>query len=316
MAYTPIDNGSFVPGTLGSAAVWNSLIGNDAALYAEAVPVYAGSCNTFSTTATSATAVAYFALPANRDDNTFSITFVYGQTGSSGTVTFELHDGSATDSATTTVTAASGSGVVSLTPSSTSASDTPRWGVLKMHTTSGQTFSLSSWVVYLVPSAAAAGVLASSYASVSTTWSVPNAPIPSKVMATLENNPKWIARDRPNALYSYIAPITTVREGVYTNSTDYVTTLRPFFCKQQHTTKKYRMWCYVERDGTAKANVLMVIGGQNVYVLDDYGVMTTTFEASGSTMNAMSYANTISIRVSSGSGYVSLKTLQVIEEPY
>ena len=320
MAYTHIDTGSFVPVTTGDDSAWNSLIGNDASLYAGVAPVYMGSCSTFSTTATSATAVAYFALPANWDNNAFTLTFVYAQTvpsSNSAIVTFEVHDGSATDSAVVSVSASSGSAAVSVVPSATSASlSAPRWGIMKMHTSGfGNTFYIKSLMASLTPSAAAAGVLGSDYASVSTTWGGPNAAIPSRVVSRLQNNPYLIAKDRPNGIYSYVAPITTVREGLYTNSTPYELVLRPYFCKQQHKTKKYRMWCYVERDDTAKANVLLVIGGQNVYVLDNYGIMTTTFEASGSTMNAMSYANTISIRVSSGSGYVSLKTLQVLEEP-
>ena len=317
MAYTPIDNGSFVPGTTGDDSAWNSLIGNDASLYAGVAPVYAASAGPFTSLATSATAMAYFALPANWDNNAFTLSFLYGQTGSSATVTFEVHDGSATDSATVTVTASSGSAAVSVVPSATSASlSAPRWGIMKMHTTSGQTFQITSLMASLTPGVAGAGVLASDYASVSTDWAGPNSPIPSRVVSRLQNNPYLIAKDRPNGIYSYVAPVGSAREGLYTNSTSSVLVIRPYFCKQQHTTKKYRMWCYVEADGSAKADVFLCIGGENYSVNNDTGVMTTTFEASGSTMNSMSYANSIWLRVTSGtSGYVSLKTLQVLEEP-
>jgi len=43
--------------------------------------------------------------------------------------------------------------------------------------------------------------------------------------------------------------------------------------------------------------------------------MTTTFEASGSTMNNSITQNRVYIRVSSGSGYVCLRSLQIMEEP-
>tara|TARA_R100000458_G_C8218201_1_gene203434 strand:- start:356 stop:739 length:384 start_codon:yes stop_codon:yes gene_type:complete len=125
-----------------------------------------------------------------------------------------------------------------------------------------------------------------------------------------------IAKDRPNAIYSFISQALGGRSGlIETNSTEYVTVLRPIHAKQTQKAKKYRLWCYVERSNTAKANVLLVIGGKNVVLLDDYGVMTTTFEASGSTMNNSITQNRVYIRVSSGSGYVCLRSLQIMEEP-
>jgi len=316
MAYAPIDNGSFVPGTHGDASAWNSVVGNDAALYASLSAVYAGTVNVFQTTQTSATTVAYFGLPANYDNLPFSVVFTYAQTGASSAVTLQVTDGSAQDSASTTVTLSSGSGVINVTPSSTSGSSTPRYGLLKMQTTSGATFTLGSFIIYLTPAAAAAGLLSSGYASVGSTWSAPNAPIPSGVVKRLQNNPCLIAKDRPNAIYSFISQALGGRSGlIETNSTEYVTVLRPIHAKQAQKAKKYRLWCYVERSSTAKANVLLVIGGKNVVLLDDYGVMTTTFEASGSTMNNSITQNRVYIRVSSGSGYVCLRSLQIMEEP-
>jgi len=319
MAYSPIDNGSFLPGTSGDASAWDSLISNDGQIYRDLVSVYAGTLHTFSTSATSATTIATFALPANYDELPFVVKFGYALTGgaSSAIVTFQVTDGSASDTSTVTVTAASGQDVVVVTPSSTSASSTPRYGILKLHTGGAGSAHIAGFVASLVPAAAASGLLDSGYASVGSTWNAANAPIPSRVVERLQNNPYLIAKDRPNMVFSFIDQITGTgaKGSSSTDSTENVVVLKPCFAKQQHKTKKYRMWAYVERSSDAEANVLITIGGYSVYVLDNHGIMTTTFDASGSIMNASPASNTVHIRVSSGSGFVSLRTLQIIEEP-
>jgi len=237
-------------------------------------------------------------------------------------VTFQVvqSDGSVMDQATKTVTDALGDDFVTVTPSATSATTAPRYGILKLHTGGAGTAHIAGFVAQLTPPATgsvAAGLLSSGYASVSSTWNAANAPIPSRVVERLQNNPYLIAKDRPNMIYSYIDQLTGTGRGgrIETDSTENVVVLRPCFATQQHKTKTYRMWAYVERSDTAKANVFITIGGFPIYVLDNHGIMTTTFEASGSMMNATPAANTIHIRVSSGSGFVSLRTLQIIEEP-
>ena len=320
MAYAPIDNGSFTPGTSGDSSVWNSLLSNDGQIYENLVANYAGSLHSFSTAVTGTpVTVATFALPANYDDLAFLVGFGYALTATTADVTFQViqSDGSVMDQATVTVTASSGVAVLSVTPSATSATATPRYGVIKMVTGSVGSITLEGFGASLAPAAAAAGLLSSGYASVSSTWFAANAPIPDRVVERLHNNPYLIAKDRPNTIFSFVDQVTgTGRSGlIETNSTDNVTVLKPCFPLQQHKTKTYRLWAYVERTGDAKANVFVTIGGKNVYVLDNFGIMTTTFEASGSTMNATPLANKVFIRVSSGTGYVCLRTLQIIEEP-
>jgi len=316
MAYTPIDNGSFVPGTLGTASAWNSVISNDAQIYANLLPVYATSVTPLSVTGSSVTAVAYFALPANYDNLPFTVTFIYGQTASSAGVKLQVTDGSSSNDATTTVTASSGTGTVSVTPSATAGSSTPRYGILSLSATAGQTINVVSLLVYMTPATAAAGLLTSTYASVSSTWNATEAPIPSRVIERLQNNPYIIAKDRPNAIYSFIDQTQDARSGLLTtNQTTYQFVLRPFIAKQPQKERTFRVWAYVERYNTAKADVRVAIGNQLISLLDNFGIMTDTFTATGSTLNAMENTGTISIRLSSGSGNVALRTLQIIEEP-
>tara|TARA_Y100000593_G_scaffold89296_1_gene173249 strand:- start:2692 stop:3645 length:954 start_codon:yes stop_codon:yes gene_type:complete len=316
MAYSPIDNGSFVPGTLGTDSAWNSVISNDAQLYSSLSPVFAVSCHTFTVTGASAAEVAYFALPANYDNLPYTVAFLYGQTGSSAGIELKVTDGSAQDSTTTTVTASSGSSSVSVTPSSTSASSTPRYGILSLSATSGQTINVVSFIVYTTPATAGAGLLSSGYASVGSTWNATEAPIPSRVVSRLVNNPYLIAKDRPNALYSFVSQTQNARNGlITTGETDYQFVLRPYIGKQPKKERTFRVWAYVERYNTAKANVLVTVGNELVVLLDNFGIMTSTFTATGESVNAMANANKVEIRVSSGSGNVALRTLQILEEP-
>ena len=316
MAYTPIDNGSFVPGTPGTSTAWDSVITNDGQLYASKPATYALASGTFVVTGSSETIVAYFGLPANYDQQTIQVMFGYAQDGGTATVKLQVTDGSAADTATTTVTSASGSDTVAVTPSSTSGSSTPRYGILSLTATAGKFIALGSFLVSLVPTTARAGESPSRYAGVSSTWAATEAPIPSGVVERLRNNPFYVAKDRPSAIYSWLDMAQDARSGlIYTTETAYQFVVRPFVPRCPPVSKTYRVWAYVERYNTAKASIQIVIGNNLVELADDFGIMTATFVSTGGAMNASAGLNEIRLKLSSGSGSVALRTLQILEEP-
>ena len=316
MAYTPISNGIWVPEIAGNNSAWQSIIDNDAELYANGGTLYASAYGPFVTGSGGAAYTAcWFALPANHDDLTYEVTFAYTQTGTSATVKLTVTDGSATDHNTTTVTASGPDmDTVTVAPSNTSASSTPRYGYLELTAANTKTLTLAWIFVSLVPAAARSGVLPSGYISVDSSWYTASAPIPVEILQTLNENPFRIAADRPTAFLSVIRPSEAADRGLATNTSDFVT-VTFVTLPTMSTTKTYRIWCYVERSSTAKADVVVFMGSTHVIMFDDHGVMTTTFEAGSFDLNGTDLGNVVKIRVSSGSGYVALRTLQLLEEP-
>ena len=316
MAYTPIDNGSFVPGTLGTASAWDSLITNDCELYSSKPATYAVASGAFVVSGASETVVAYFGLPANYDQQPILVMFGYSQDGTTATVKLQVTDGSAADSGTTTVTSSSGEGQVTVTPSATSGSGTPRYGILSLTATSGKYIALGTFTVLLYPGTARAGESPSRYAPVSSTWAATEAPIPSAVVQRLRNNPFFVAKDRPSAIYSWLDQSQDARSGlIATTQTTFQFVVRPFLPICPHIEKTYRIWAYVERFNTAKASVQVAIGNNLIELTDNHGIMTTTFTSTGGNMNASPGLNEIRLKLSSGSGSVALRTLQILEEP-
>jgi len=316
MTYAPNDSDAWVPETPGSTPAWNTLISNDADLYSEASAMFAVAYGPYiSGSAGAAYRSCYFALPANYDQLPFRVDFGYTQTGTSSTVRLYVTDGSSTESAVTTVTASSGTDSVTVRPSSTSASSTPRYGYLDITAANTKIITLTSIFVWLIPEAPGTGVRSSGYISVDTSWSSNNAPIPSEILATLQNNPTKIAMDRPAAIYSVVLPSESADRGQYSTNSGTMTVVTKVMLPVVKNTKTWRVWAYVERTSTAKADILIALGNQFLLLPDDEGVMTATFTAGKYDLLGGDETNLLSIRVSSGSGYVALRTLQIMEEP-
>lgn len=323
MAYAPNEPGAVVPGTFGDAAAWDAIISNDAELYATHKAGYAATAQTLTVTGASLTDIAIFAIPANYDQMQIRVTFLYSvEAGATaGVVKLSVTDGSATDSATTTGLSGDGGSTVTVTLSASSASSTPRYGILSSNASAGKYIAIVSFTAGLVPAAAAAGALRSGYASVGSTWNAANAPIPTQVVQRLSDNPFIIAKDRPSAVYSFIDQLQDARYGVVglINATEYQMVLRPFIPKLAHIEKTYRVWVYVERTSTALADVQINVGNEQISLLDSHGIMTSTFTSTGSNLTSGQYGvqgvGSIQIRKSSGSGYVALRTVQILEEP-
>lgn len=318
MGYTPINTGVWVPEVTGDSSAWQSLIDNDAELYASAGTLYASAFGPYiSPSDGSSYTACYFALPGNYDELVFEVAFAYVQSGSSASVTFTVTDGALSDaSAAIVVTAASGSDEVTVTPSNTAASSTPRYGYLAIQAAVGETVTLTSIFVTLIPAAARSGVLASGYVSVDSSWYASGAPIPSEIVETLQNNPHKIALDRLNALVSIVQPLEAANRGAFSTHSATFAEVTRLIVPLVNATKTYRIWCYVERSSTAKADVSIVLGSKFISMSDDFGIMQATFTASAFDLAAGGAAgNAVMLRVASGSGHVALRTLQVLEEP-
>lgn len=258
----------------------------------------------------------YFALPANYDQLPFRVDFGFAQSAASATIRLTIDDGSSTDTAVTTVTASSGVDSVSVRPSSTSASSTPRYGYLDLTAASGQTLTVTSIFVWLIPEAAGTGVRTSGYISVGATWYAANAPIPSEILETLQNNTTKIAMDRPTAIYSMVLPTEAGDRGRFTTSSTDLVPITKIVIPPVNNLKTWRVWCYVERTSDAKADVIFFLGTKAITMLNSFGIMTTTFQAGQFDLNGEGPGNNlVTLRVSEGSGSVALRTLQIIEEP-
>ena len=314
--YSPVESNAWVPETAGNTTAWRSLVDNDAILYASAGCCHVAAYGLYAMSGEVSYRICYFALPSNHDDLDWRVDFAYQQSGLTSSVRFTLADASSTDTATATVTAASGADSVTIRPVNTTASTTPRYGYLDVTATAGESITLSYLYVSVVPAVARTGVLASGYISVGAQWYTASAPIPSEIIQTLQNNPTKIANDRPQAVYSAVQLLKADARGIFsTNSTTLTEVLR-LVLPSLDQAKTYRLWCYVERTSDAKADVVVFIGSKLVTLLNDEGIMQATFTAGAFDLNSTSpTGNSVKIRVASGSGYVGLSTLQILEEP-
>ena len=314
--YSPTESNAWEPGAPGNTSAWQSLVDNDAILYASANTVHVAAYGPYTTTGATPFIACYFALPANYDELSWRLDYGYAQSGSSAKVKFVVTDGTSSDSATDNLTASSGSDFLEVAPSSTSASTTPRYGYVELTASAGQSLTVSFIYVTLLPAVARTGVLTSGYISVGAQWYATNAPIPSEIVETLQNNPHKIAKDRVQALHSTVQLSESADRGRFsTNATAFKTVSKALMPRLRQD-RKYRLWTYVERSGTAKADVLVMIGALPVLLTDDEGIMQTTFEGGAFDLEAGGPGgNDVKLRVSSGSGYVALRTLQILEEP-
>jgi len=121
--------------------------------------------------------------------------------------------------------------------------------------------------------------------------------------------------DRPAAIYSVVLPSESADRGQYSTNSGTMTVVTKVMLPVVKNTKTWRVWAYVERTSTAKADILIALGNQFLLLPDDEGVMTATFTAGKYDLLGGDETNLLSIRVSSGSGYVALRTLQIMEEP-
>ena len=317
MAYAPNEANAWVPDIAGTSASWQSLITNDAQLYRECNSALASAYGPFGSPSDgSALVVCRFAVPANYDQRVLRLYFSYAQSGSSSTVSLTLSDGSNTDTASQTVTGASGDSYVSLTPSSTSASATPRYAYVTLQATSGHTVTLGSVFATVLGGAPASGVLSSGYESVDSSWYAYHAPVPSGIVHVLKSNPYKIAKDRPNCLFSMLQQEQDARSGYFATTATSLTPVLRYPVGVGHLLntglRKFRLWVYVEGYSSEKADVIVTFGAVTIPLLDFTGIGQATFYSQGGTGDTP--FGTVLLRISSGSGAVALRTMQILEE--
>ena len=317
MAYAPNEADAWVPDIAGTSGSWQSLITNDAQLYQNVVSTVASAYGPFmSPSDGSALVVCRFAVPANYDQLVVRVYFTFGQSGSSSTVALTLSDGSNTDTASATASGASGAHAVSVTPSSTSASSTPRYAYVTLTAASGETITIGSIFAVVIPAVSATGVLRSGYESVDASWYATEAPIPSGIVHVLKLNPYKIAKDRLNCLFSMIQQEQDARSGYFTSTVAIGKPVIRFPIAVGHLQssglKKFRAWVYVEGYDTAKADVIISFGPAVISLLDFTGIGQATFYAQGD-IGGDPFGS-VMLRVSSGSGAVAIRTVQILEE--
>ena len=319
MAYAPNEANAWNPDVAGDSGAWETLITNDAELYKNAPAVQVCAYGPYQTgTGGAAYRACYFALPGNYDQQRYSVTFVYSQTGSSATVALTITDGSNVDTGSAVLTVGGGSVTLTVTPSNSVASSTPRYGYIDMTAASGHSITITSIFVAVVPTGSiASGVLSSGFISVDSSWYAAEAPIPVEIVETLRNNPYKIAADRPQAIFSAVQPMTAdARTGLWSTDaatfTDCTRIVLPFAPYK----RTWRIWAYVDRYNTAEADLLVTLGQGSTILKNSHGVMQTTFTTDSTGLNfGSSVGNVVKLRVSSGSGSVALRTLQILEEP-
>ncbi len=330
MAYEPNAPDAWNTPAPGNTSAYTALLTNDAELYEQAPGVVASAYGPYpSATDGSATRLCYFAVPGNYDDRKVTVYFTYSVTGGSATVTLTLSN--ADDSATDTVTSASlsassGSYALTLTPSNTSAASTPRYAYLDATCSSPNKITIAAIMVLVNYDysglSAPSGVMSSGYIPApSSSWSTGGSPVPTELIDRLTDNPYRVAKDRLQAIFSLVQPIEDANRGLFFTDTSGATAGITNLALPQKTLDvnpgvppKVRIWAYVERTSTATAAVVVSVGDRSA-VLTGYGILTTTLELGGSEFGAAYQPSKIWLSKATGSGYVALRTLQIIEEP-
>ena len=319
MAYAPNEAVAWNPPVLGNSSAWSTLITNDEELY-KATPSVVMSAYGPYTSATdgSSTRLFYFAVPGNLDQLDVTLHFGYLLTGGSATVTLTVQDasGSATDTVTSSSLTGSGSSALTVAMSNTTGTTTPRYAFVDATCSAGNAISLSAvlaGVNLAGNSGPATGVLSSGYITAPSVWYAGSAPIPSELLDRLSDNPHKIAADRLQCIFSMVRPLEAADRGFSTDSAAFQQQTYMALPAMFQQARTYRVWCYVERTSTAKADVLVNIGPLSIQLTDDFGIMQGTIEAGTWSFLPSYQPSKIQIRVSSGSGSVAIRTVQILE---
>lgn len=329
MAYAPKDKTAWDLPVAGNESQWASLISNDGELYREVSSVFlnAVTAGTAISLTSSPTAALYFGLPRNKDNNPVVLVVQWSQSGTPGadtvTLTLEITDGTDTDSATVTSTLASYFTPITVSSFSSSGSDTPRLCTLKVSGDNSQNLYIRSVFAYVSGAGPSTGVLDSSYVGVDSLWDDTNAPVPSEVCSTLYNNTFHLAADRLNCGVCFVEELGGLpRDAKWTASSSTVWTVVGRFIAPEVLPgmKKYRLWVAFESSGGAVPSLIFGIGSKSLTLAyaDGFsvGVATTTFTATRDQLMAGTVSgNFVMLKVASGSGYVAVRTLQLLEEP-
>tara|TARA_R100000655_G_scaffold24510_1_gene49605 strand:- start:2955 stop:3815 length:861 start_codon:yes stop_codon:yes gene_type:complete len=236
---------------------------NQRALYEDHGPAIANCAIYAYTTSGSNVTIAEWPLCRNVDDQPVKTWILWQLNGSAtGTATIEITDGSSSDTATATTTSTSAVwSSISVTPSSSTGS--PRTVRLQLKTSAATVFVYS--ITSHVDPGSVNGIQSSGYAPTPEKLYASNEPVSSERYWRLADGPVWTDRDRARALYCVLDDFTAVaaRAMMTTTSANGVTvnkgtlsTLTP--------PGAVRVSAYLERDGSAAAQVSVEVGGSVV----------------------------------------------------
>jgi hypothetical protein len=319
MAYGPNEADAWNPPVAGNSSAWSTLIDNDEELY-KAVPsvVMSAYGPYLSASDGSATRLFYFAVPGNFDQLTVMLHFGYQLTGGSATVTLTVQDasGSATDTVTSSTLTGSGAGAITVPMSNTTGTTTPRYAFVDATCSAGNVIAIGAvlaGVNLAGNSGPATGVLSSGYITAPAAWYTGSAPIPTELLDRLHDNPHKIAADRLQCIFSMVRPLESAVRGFSTDSAVFQAQTHIALPGMFQQSRTYRVWCYVERSSTAQADVLVTIGDRALLLTDDFGIMQGTIDVGPLLFTPAYQPSRVSIRVSSGSGSVAIRTVQILE---
>ena len=156
----------------------------------------------------------------------------------------------------------------------------------------------------------------------SSAWTSGGSPVSTELVDRLADNPYKVAADRLNAIFSMVLPLEEANRGLFKNDATGVQgslmTKIPlptkFFELKPFVPPKVRIWAYVERTGDATASVTVNIGDRAVSLPTGYGILQATLELQGSEFSAWYQPSQVMLMKVGGTGYVALRTLQVLEE--
>jgi len=315
MAYAPIEPGDLGAGTKGNSAAWRTLIDNHGELYGMYGPPIVDS-NVYVTTASASyVTVLEWLVPQNEDELDVRVSVGWYVTGgNTATLSADLTDDNyvSVDNATTTTT--SGAYTVSqvdITPSNSAGSATPRKLRLQLKVTAGDAYILSV-ACHIVPATAATGTLASGFEGHHTGWYSADQPVPSEVCSRLMDAPPKLASDRPVTLVSLLDDITaTSSRARHTTATSGV--IAVFRVPADTGLRTYRIAYRIDRDGTATPAVVVHIGAYQ-FTSTSTG-WTQHTQSMATNFGSESVTGYVTAAVTSGTGNLFLRGLQVIREP-
>lgn len=197
MVYVPAKPTVFVPELVGNATAYGTLLANIDSAYVDYAPPIVGPVATkFQVGSTTNVLVAEWQIRGNADAVPMYCTIRWrGTTGFTATATFEVDDGSTSDSDTVTSTTDSWStDTIVVTPST---NVTPRFGrlYLRINDAAQRTYC-ANLVSGYAPSSFAAGALPSGCAKFGGAWLADGLPITTEAIERAHNNLRNLARDR------------------------------------------------------------------------------------------------------------------------
>lgn len=146
-------------------------------------------------------------------------------------------------------------------------------------------------------------------------WDVAKMPIQSELIGRLLMGPGQVAADRPACFVSLVddAQSATGRAAFASNSTDATIVARFLVAKTDEQARAFRLSLYVETSGTAAASTVVTVGS-TVLSSTSTGWVHHTFSVGSPGQAGFTQAGAVAVQVTSGSGYVMIRSLQLMRE--